>query len=325
MLGINPPSLAAHRYFRSIDVDETREKVSKVYCSHRLDPIGGTGRLDAWQNSVALDRISVGMMSYGADVEIDPGCLEDFYLLMLPVAGSATITSEGNSFRADRATATLLNPTDPVRMVWDQACTKAMVRIERDALEQQLAILLDKPIRAPVRFATTMPMEGTVAIWWQYVAALMGELDRATPARATTRQLEALLLTNLLETQPHNYSEALQRGGCAIAPRHVRLVERYIEEHADEPIDMARLVAVSGVSSRTLFEGFQRFRDISPMAYLRLTRLRRVHEELTSAPLPLGVADVASRWGFYELGRFAGQYRSLFGETPSETLRRRAS
>lgn len=325
MLTMDRAPLAAHPHFRSTDVDEVRDKVAQVYCSHRLDPLGGHRALAAWQNSVPLERIAVGAMSYGADVEIDPGQLEDFYLLMLPIAGRATIHAGDQEFVATRKVASLLNPTDPVRMVWDADCAKAMVRIERDALEQQLAILLDRPLRAPLRFDASMPMTGNVAVWWHYVSALMNELSRAAPGRATVRQLEALLLTSLLETQPHNYSEALQAGDWQIAPRHVRLVERYIEEYAGEPIDMARLVAISGVSSRTLFEGFQRFRDTSPMAYLRLTRLRRVREELLGAELPLTVAEAAGRWGIFELGRFAGQYRALFGETPSETLRRRAS
>jgi AraC-like DNA-binding protein len=34
-----------------------------------------------------------------------------------------------------------------------------------------------------------------------------------------------------------------------------------------------------------------------------------------------GVAEIAGRCGFTELGRFAGAYRTAFGESPSTTLR----
>jgi len=34
------------------------------------------------------------------------------------------------------------------------------------------------------------------------------------------------------------------------------------------------------------------------------------------------VTNEAARWGFLHFGRFAQEYRALFGELPSETLRR---
>ena len=60
------------------------------------------------------------------------------------------------------------------------------------------------------------------------------------------------------------------------------------------------------------------------MLYLRRLRLQRVHAELAAnSPESVTVTMVAGRWGFVHLGRFASQYRQLFGETPSETLRAR--
>jgi transcriptional regulator GlxA family with amidase domain len=60
------------------------------------------------------------------------------------------------------------------------------------------------------------------------------------------------------------------------------------------------------------------------MMYLRRLRLHHVHAELAAhSPDSVTVTMVAGRWGFVHLGRFASQYRQLFGETPSETLRAR--
>jgi transcriptional regulator GlxA family with amidase domain len=60
------------------------------------------------------------------------------------------------------------------------------------------------------------------------------------------------------------------------------------------------------------------------MAYLRRLRLARVHEELrTSDPRQTSVGEVAYRWGFTHLGRFAGTYRAQYGVSPSHTLHRR--
>jgi transcriptional regulator GlxA family with amidase domain len=60
------------------------------------------------------------------------------------------------------------------------------------------------------------------------------------------------------------------------------------------------------------------------MAYLRATRLRRVHDELlASDPSVVTTAAVAQRWGFNHYGRFATAYRAQYGRGPGDTLRGR--
>ena len=95
-----------------------------------------------------------------------------------------------------------------------------------------------------------------------------------------------------------------------------------MHEHPEKPWSTADLARAMGVSARALQRSFERSDLPSPMVYLRQLRLRRVHAELAaSSPDSVTVTMVAGRWGFMHLGRFASQYRQLFGETPSETLR----
>ena len=58
------------------------------------------------------------------------------------------------------------------------------------------------------------------------------------------------------------------------------------------------------------------------MTYLRQVRLGRAHLDLRIAdPARGSVADIAGRWGFTHLGRFAATYRERYGCPPSQTLR----
>lgn len=76
-----------------------------------------------------------------------------------------------------------------------------------------------------------------------------------------------------------------------------------------------------GVSKRTLQYAFRTYIDMSPLAYLRLCRLNRVHAVLrASDPHSTTVTEAATRFGFFHLGRFALDYRKVFDKTPSATL-----
>ena len=111
-----------------------------------------------------------------------------------------------------------------------------------------------------------------------------------------------------------------------IPPRNRRLLEKaaaIVDTQGDIPIRLADLCAEAQVSERTLINTFKREFGITPKAYLKGQRLFRVHRELWHAdPSRTRVADVANSWGFWHLGQFAADYRKLFVELPSDTLKR---
>lgn len=87
--------------------------------------------------------------------------------------------------------------------------------------------------------------------------------------------------------------------------------------------DAADLAATVGVTSRTLLRAFHEAYGISPKRYLMLRELHAVRRQLVAGCCEgLTVADVLTRHGIWEFGRFACRYRLQFGELPSETLRR---
>jgi len=132
-----------------------------------------------------------------------------------------------------------------------------------------------------------------------------------------------MLISMLLMCQPNNYTERLQGQSPSIAPAFVKRVEEYIEEHADEALTIVDLAEYVGVSSRSLFAGFRRFRDTTPMNHLKEVRLKRVHDALLNGWAgDTTVTREAMRWGFSHLGHFATAYKRRFGESPSETLTR---
>ncbi|HEY7288793.1 MAG TPA: AraC family transcriptional regulator [Vicinamibacterales bacterium] len=103
----------------------------------------------------------------------------------------------------------------------------------------------------------------------------------------------------------------------------VRRAEEFFKHHVGEPVSIARLSSVAGVSERSLRNAFYDMYTTSPKRYLRLWQLHQVRRALRSVRSDENtVTDVATLHGFYELGRFAGEYKALFGEAPSHTLQK---
>jgi transcriptional regulator GlxA family with amidase domain len=86
---------------------------------------------------------------------------------------------------------------------------------------------------------------------------------------------------------------------------------------------VAALCRAAGVTPRTLARAFRAVHGTTPVHYLHVLRLSEARQTLLAKVGGCStVTEVATRFGFRELGRFAGEYRERFGESPSETLRR---
>ena len=101
----------------------------------------------------------------------------------------------------------------------------------------------------------------------------------------------------------------------------VRVVD-WLRGHLAEPISLERLALVAGVRPRTLETHFKAFLGTTPLGWVRRMRLVNARRELERARAHARVTDIALANGFNQLGRFATDYRSMFGEVPSMTLRR---
>jgi AraC-like DNA-binding protein len=104
----------------------------------------------------------------------------------------------------------------------------------------------------------------------------------------------------------------------------VRRVEDWVDGRAPEGIHIGDLCRELHLSRRTLQRAFTETLGIGPARYLAHKRLTAVRAELRRGdPTQLRVTDTATKYGFWQLGRFAKDYRQVFGERPSETLSRR--
>jgi AraC-like DNA-binding protein len=103
----------------------------------------------------------------------------------------------------------------------------------------------------------------------------------------------------------------------------VEQAERLALAHIDEPLHISDLCRTLAVSERTLRKAFSKIHGLPPCRHLRMLRLSQARRALLSADSEaVTVTEIATGFGFVELGRFSVEYRKAFGESPSQTLHR---
>ena len=142
--------------------------------------------------------------------------------------------------------------------------------------------------------------------------------------RQTQRVLEQSLLRALITVVADADDRVSPKLPCPSRHQIVDAAKAYMRSHIDQPITVADLCVELGVSRRTLQYSFQQVLGLNPVRFLRAMRLNGVRRDLKAATPPTGsVLDIAARWGFWHAGHFVTDYKQMFSELPSETLRRK--
>jgi AraC-like DNA-binding protein len=162
----------------------------------------------------------------------------------------------------------------------------------------------------------------------QRLHAAAGQLAEDAPEiiahPEAARGLEQALIEAMVDCLAYGESRdnGPAQGQHAIVMRRFR---RVVEENPEEPLYIPQICKAIAVSERTLRNCCQEHLGMGPKRYLLLRRMHLARETLhRSAPDATSVTDTATRYGFWQLGRFAVEYQALFGESPSATLHRQS-
>ncbi len=117
-------------------------------------------------------------------------------------------------------------------------------------------------------------------------------------------------------------------GGASRAPsprdqRRIAGALRYMEENAEEPLDLAGLAGVACMSKYHFLRTFRRAVGVTPYKFLLGIRLRRAAVRLRTTPER--ISAVAFDAGFGDLSTFNARFRTVFGESPGAYRARHGS
>ncbi|WP_165497127.1 AraC family transcriptional regulator [Rhodococcus sp. ABRD24] len=320
--------LVQHGRLRTDDVDLAQTVVSEVYEPHLLEPRSAT-RLDARLNAVQNGSITFGYLTYGAGATITLPPSEYWYHVNITLAGGSRI-SRGDAVSGETSAmsgAAMLLPHHAQTIEWDSDTAQFALRVPRADLEGHLAELTRTRITAPLDFDLVVDLNSAAGRGLlrciEFVRAEWDDGGILTHHENSRRHLESMTLTNLLMAATGPHRMLLDEPSDSAIPETLQRALDYIHDHARTLPTLSDLTNASGTSARTLQNQFLRNLDRTPIQYIRDVRLKSAHEDLLHpATAEVTVTDIATAWGFYNLGRFSSLYRDMYGETPSETLRR---
>jgi len=279
-------------------------------------------------SAVELSHLTIGYVRFGTTVSIDAGDLLAYHV-DVPLQGTVASQCGDQATIASATRAAVFSPHNHTYIErWEEDAAQLLIKMERHSVESELSGLLGRPIAKPIQFQLPMPIaSGPGQAWLTTLASLLTFVDSGPltgpPALRHVQLLERSLISGLLLSQPHTYTDALRGEPRAAAPTSSldRVVEA-ITTSPEQPYTLADLCRIASLSARSLQYAFHERFNLTPMQFLRQVRLDRSFEDLKDGRG--SVSDIAFNWGFSNLGRFARTYQQRFGELPSTTAERAA-
>lgn len=299
------------------------------YCHHLALKVGprtvefpgGTRTFRHTVNFAPMRQLELFAFGHHSDVIISAPS-EDIYRYQICRVGGVGLTSRRASTCLKPGHAAMITSRTDVAAHYGPDSEHIVLRAQSDVLKDKLQVLIGARATREIVFDDDFHLDTRDnSILYSLASHLIAELDAGRTLDSTAAiELESMVVTMFLLGKRHNFSGTLAAKPQSIAPFQIRLAEEYIEANWDRPVTIKRLTEVTGVSARSLFERFQSYRGISPIAFLRKKRLERAREILMSPKPDTTVTGVALKCGFLNTGQFARYYREMFGELPSKAL-----
>lgn len=316
---MSPTMLQSASIFQGASPFEVSSYVQRHIGNHHIELRGGTGR--AMLCHKRFGALGLSQLSYGerAVVSTTTGLAHSYHLQVV-IAGDCTVHHKGKeAFTLTPGTATLINPQDLVSLEYSDDCVKLIVNLPTDLVSDCYREQVGELPAGGLRFDTQVFRLDQSASFSKWLELLFLEADQhVVDTSRLGAPMGVLVASKLIDAFCHPLPRL---GGDA---DFFCMIDRLIDERARSDITTEELASLCNVSVRTLYERFKRADRVSPHAYIKARRLRQVREAIRGAHGKVrNVTQVALDFGFNHLGRFSSEYKGLFGELPSETLRRR--
>jgi AraC-like DNA-binding protein len=307
----------------TVSVSETESVVSALLAEHRIQIEGPRHEFHARVSDCFLGDLRLAHFTYGTAFTVQSQPL-DSYVLNLTLRGHTRVRHGAASVSTRPGEGTVFSPFGPTSLTWSHDAEVLSLIVARSALEDHFRKITGaadgKIVFSPLIGA------GSAYLLRSVIGSALGasaDGEHGLP-EALAWQLRDTVLSAMLLELTHSRQGMLTEPRGAEASSVCDAAVSQMRRQLSAPPSIPALAARLGVSERSLQLSFREHLGTTPTAKFKQLRLEAVHEALLrSNPRRHTVARVAAdAGGFFHLGRFASEYFAMFGERPSDTLRR---
>lgn len=245
------------------------------------------------------------------------------YIVTIPLRGSGWASTGGMFVEYSEGDVMIVAPMCRVEKHWEGPGEVLSIHIPADRFDAIVAELdADLLLSVPILRIDNRKLRCFVQVIHMICSDLRDGSGRSLFLRAPfSDQAERMLLLLLLEelrAEPRAVRHAVSTSPAI--PYYVRRAEKFIAANAHLSVGIEEIADAAGVSTRTVQHGFRKFLSITPMFYLKRLRYDRARQMLLCNGGSRKISEIAVDVGCHNFSQFSREYRSQFGETPSNTL-----
>ena len=317
------PPVQRHQ-FSTTDPERAHAFVRQSYADFSVRFSGGSGGFTFAQTMTSAQSFSVARICRSVVARTRSESLVGKLLIVQLLSGLLQFDAGRETVCATRARPVLLSPSRLIHTEWDNHEIGIVMLDPAMVADHAAGAAGIHP--ASLEFTSMGPVSWLMARHWQsvvrHVAREVLPNPEAMASPLICGQTQRLLAAAVLTTFPNTALTDSPTG--VVEPAAVRRAVAFIDAHAGEDIGIAEIAQAARVGPRGLQQAFRRYRDTTPMKYLRRVRLDHAHRELLAGDPTQGdtVSAIAARWGFPHPSRFSETYHDTYGCSPNQTLRR---
>lgn len=248
----------------------------------------------------------------------------DGFLITIPHMGGVSWKTSLGKYKASAGSLAVSDMREISISTYAEGITYTTIYIDNSDFFKYLSALLGAPPKTRIHFDQPSAEVWKVSFIIGLSNTILGLENSNAPLERVASSLKESLIGFLIYNFKNNYSRVLHsvKGAAVPTPSQIRIAAEYMISNVEPDLTVVEVAIFSGISVRSLQTGFKRYKNMTPIQFLRSERLRKSREIILKGDALHTPREVACQVGFLNYYVFCQYYIQAFGEHPNVTFQK---